>query len=134
MATILVFDQSLSRKRMLRKLQEEIIKSIEHENLGLSDIMRKCTQWKEDATMGSVVYFQNLASVDRSLPQDDNTVQLEAIALERPDPPESPRLDITPLGAGQYGLKLMIPEEEASAERVGELLRQMEACLQEWQS
>lgn len=132
--TRIVFDQSLTRERILRKLQEQIIESIEHENLGLSDIVRKCTQWKEGATMGSVVYFQNLASVDKNLPQDENTVQLEAIALERPDPPEPPRLDITPLGAGQYGLELMIPEEEASAERVGNLLRQMEACLQELQS
>lgn len=117
---------------MLRNLQEQIIESIEHENLGLTNIMRKCTQWEDDAIMGSVVYFQNLASVKIEPPRHEiTTVQLEALALERPDPPEPPRLDIVPLSEERYGLELMICNEEASGARVRSLLSQMQTCLQE---
>ncbi|KAF1738246.1 Nonribosomal peptide synthetase dtxS1 [Beauveria bassiana] len=130
--TRIMCDPSISKDKMLRNLQEQIIESIEHENLGLGNIMRKCTQWEDDAIMGSVVYFQNLASVKiEPPPRHENTVQLEALALERPDPPEPPRLDIVPLSEERYGLELMICNEEASGARVRSLLSQMQTCLQE---
>lgn len=129
--TRLALRNSDKKEDVLRSLQSQILESIEHETLRLGEITRRCTNWGSDATLGSVVYFQKFQGAKEDVSPDANSVRLEAIAMDRPDPPEPPRLDILPLSEEQYRLELMVSTEEMSAVQVKNVLDLMQACLQE---
>ncbi|KAH8736477.1 nonribosomal peptide synthase 11 [Ilyonectria robusta] len=114
---------------ILYRLQDQIVASIPHEHMGLSEMVDRYTSWPKDTVFGSVVYYQNLGD-DPTVTIDGHMARLTAVPLDRPDPPEPPRLDIIPKGDKQYTLELMVHEEDGSAETSKNLLDEMENCLE----
>ncbi|CAI7613184.1 unnamed protein product [Penicillium glandicola] len=99
--------------RIIRLLQSQFIDSIPHETIGLSEIVRQCTDWPQDISeFGSVFYFQNMAKQPSVLVAGQEVAFL-ALPLDRPDAPEPLRLNVLPRGEKQYTLELLVPEQMA---------------------
>jgi amino acid adenylation domain-containing protein len=105
-------------------LQSQLNNSIDHETVGLSEIAKRCTDWPSSVrSFGSVIYFQNIKEPSHT---ESNDIPLMPIQLDRAEPPEPPRLNVLPLGDGQYTLELLVPEVEAAERDIwAELLERM---------
>ncbi|KAJ5433827.1 AMP-dependent synthetase/ligase [Penicillium cf. griseofulvum] len=101
------------KSQIIESLQSQFIDSIPHETIGLSEIARQCTDWPQDISeFGSVFYFQNIEQ-QTSVLVGGQDVAFVPLPLDRPDPPEPPRLNVLPRGERQYTLELSVPEQMA---------------------
>jgi hypothetical protein len=103
------------KSKIIGSLQSQLIDSIPHETMGLSEIVRQCTDWPENITaFGSVFYFQNIAKQPSVLVADQE-VAFGTLPLDRPDPPEPVRLNVLPQEENQYTVELLVPEQMTSS-------------------
>ena len=102
------FGRSSDATSVLTALQEQFTASIPHETTGLAEIVKHCTSWPLGTSYGCVFYYQGMQDPRTSIA--GNEVHLDALQLDRPDPPEPLRLDVTPLDGGEkYMLDLSVP-------------------------
>ncbi|KAJ5157219.1 uncharacterized protein N7482_008319 [Penicillium canariense] len=111
-------------KAIIHSLQSQFNDSLDHETVGLSEIVKHCTDWPSGVrSFGAVIYFQNIREQSHNTSHD---IHLQPVMLDRPDPPEPARLNVLPLGGGLYSLELLVPEAQAAeAETWSELLERM---------
>jgi aryl carrier-like protein len=101
---------------IIESLQSQLNNSIDYETVGLSEIAKRCTDWPSHVrSFGSVIYFQNIKESSHT---ESNDIPLIPIALDRAEPPEPARLNVLPLGDGQYTLELLVPEAEATEREI----------------
>lgn len=101
---------------IIESLQSQLNNSIDHETVGLSEIAKRCTDWPSPVrSFGSVIYFQNIKEPSHA---GSNDISLMPIQLDRMEPPEPARLNVLPLGDGQYTLELLVPEAEATEREI----------------
>jgi amino acid adenylation domain-containing protein len=101
------------KSQVIESLQSQFIDSIPHETIGLSEIAKNCTDWPKDISeFGSVFYFQNIEQQTAVLVGGQD-IAFAPLPLDRPDPPEPPRLNVLPRGERQYTLELLVPEQMA---------------------
>ncbi|KID74513.1 Nonribosomal peptide synthetase 6 [Metarhizium brunneum] len=113
---------------MLMAIQEQFIAAVPHETLGLSDIVRHCTDWAPETQYGCVFYYQSAAEpVTRIAGHDEYLTPLQ---LVRADPPEPLRVDVTPRGGDDYLLEISTP---SLGNRVNES-RALLDCMVHWVS
>ncbi|KAJ5158042.1 AMP-dependent synthetase/ligase [Penicillium coprophilum] len=113
------------KSQIVKSLQSQFLNSIPHETMGLSEIARQCTDWPQDiSTFGSLFYFQNIEQ-QVSVLAGGQDVAFVALPLERPDPPEPPRLNVLPRGEKLYTLELLVPEQMTNTNAWSQLLDAM---------
>ncbi|KAB8257986.1 acetyl-CoA synthetase-like protein [Aspergillus pseudonomiae] len=104
--------------RIVESLQSQFNQSVAYEAIGLSEIVKNCTDWPRDVSdYGSVFYFQNFENHSQ-IQTADHDVPLIPIKLNRADPPEPPRLNVWPRGGGEYLLELLVHEGNAAKREV----------------
>lgn len=102
------FGRSSDATSVLTALQEQFTASIPHETTGLAEIVKHCTSWPLGTSYGCVFYYQGMQDPRTSIA--GNEVHLDALQLDRPDPPEPLRLDVTPHEGGEkYMVDLSVP-------------------------
>ncbi|KAJ5965380.1 hypothetical protein N7481_012094 [Penicillium waksmanii] len=77
---------------VIGSLQSQLNDSIDHETIGLSEIVKHCTAWPADVgSFGSVIYFQNVREQSHTSSYE---IPLVPVQFDRLDPPEPSRLNI----------------------------------------
>ncbi|GKT97526.1 nonribosomal peptide synthase [Colletotrichum tofieldiae] len=66
-------------RRVLASLQEQYIRGLQHEALGLTEIVDQCTDWPADSVFGSTVHYQNVEEEPPLSLDGRNYVRLEAV-------------------------------------------------------
>ncbi|OCL12422.1 acetyl-CoA synthetase-like protein [Glonium stellatum] len=117
----MIVDEQVNLMTLLRTLQDQLINSIQHETVSLTDIVNQCTDWPWNTKFGSIAQYQNIED-EPFFSIAGGNVQFASIHDSgEADAPGPPKLLAIPVGS-QCRLELSVPKNICAIGKAQELL------------